>query len=151
MKPVVAPGQVVVAGDTTFRTRENSAIDVSVKRTFQTHEATGTATLHGLTLDEAQHSGLVHVAAGRAWLAIADALADDPAAAYEAAQRGIADLGTDYRGAKGHHFMDDSGNMIVLAKMAAEQGDQAGAAQTLTKVLGDRVALYLRAFAGKVE
>jgi len=151
MKPVVAPGQVVVAGDTTFRTHENGAIEVSVKRSLQTHDATGTATIHGLGLDEAQHSGLVHVAAGRAWLAIAAALADDPAAAYEAAQRGIADLGTDYRGAKGHHIMDDSGNTIVLAKMAAEKGDHAGAAQTLTKVLNDRVALYLRAYAGSVE
>ena len=151
MKPAVAPGQVVVAGDTTLRTREHNAIEVTVKRSFRTHDATGTAILHGLTLDEAQHAALVGVAAARAWLTIEAALASDPTAAYEAAQRGIADLGTDYRSAKGHHIMDDSGNTIVNAKVSAEKGDLAGAAQTMTKVLNDRVALYLRAFDGAVE
>lgn len=150
--PIVAPGQSVVVGDATFRTREGGAIDVNVKRTYGEHDATGTATLHGMTLDAAEHSALVGVATARAWLAIEAALGSDSAAASAAAQHGIDELGTAYRDMKGsRHIMDDTGNGILFAKAAADNGDQAGAADELTKVLRERVAIYLRAFAGMVE
>ena len=152
MAPKTAPGQVVISGDATFRTREGDAIDVSVKRTFYEHEAIGTATLHGMTLEAAEHSRLVGVATARAWLSIRTALAADPRAAYEAARRGIDELGTEYRGAKGtRHIIDDTGNGILLAKMAMQKGDDVGAAEQMTKVLQDRIAIYLRTFAGFVE
>src|SRR5882672_2052759 len=68
--PVLAPGQVVVAGDTTFRGRDGDAIEVTTARRLDGHDATGVATLHGMSLDAARRSPLVNVAAARAWLAI---------------------------------------------------------------------------------
>jgi len=151
--PVVTPGQVVIVGDTTFRTREGGVIDVSVHRTFREHDATGTAALHGMALEAAQRSALVGVATARAWLSIVAALAaTDAPATYEAAQRGIDELGTMYRGANGsRHIIDDTGHAILLARMAADRGDHVGAGEALTKVLRDRVEIYLRTFQGTVE
>jgi hypothetical protein len=150
--PVATPGQVANLQDATFRMRDGGAIDVSVRRAFRGHEAAGAATLHGMTLEAAQHSVLVGVATARAWLEIEAALAADPLAAYEAAQHGIDELGTEYRGVGGsHHVIDDTGNAIRHARMAAESGDHAGAAEELTEVLRERVAIYLRAFKGAVE
>ena len=152
MAPVERPGQVVVSGDTTFRTREGGAIDVSVKRAFRDHDATGTATLRGMTMAAAQRSALVGVAAARAWISIVEALGPEPAAAYEAARNGVDELGTEYRGGGGsRHIIDDTGHAILHASVAAEAGDHASAAAEVTEVLRERVAIYLRVFKGDVE
>lgn len=148
----VPPGQVVRSGDTTFHTRDGGAIDVTVRRTFRGHDATGTATLRGMTLEAAQRSALVRVAAARAWLSIGAALAADPPAAYEAAQRGTEELGTDYRATRGsRHVIDDTGHNILRAKMAAQDGDHVRAAEIITGVLRARIALHLRASQRTVE
>jgi len=143
---------VIVDGDTTFRTREGNAIDVSVARRFGGRDATGVATLRGMTLDEAQRSPLVHVATGRAWLAIQQALAPEPNTAYDAGRRGIEELGTDYRGRRnGKNVIDDTGQTVRIAESAADRGDFATAAAKLAEVLQARLELYVRAFEGKVE
>ncbi len=149
----MTPGQVVVAGDTTFRTGEGNAIEVAVVRRFNDRDATGVATLRGLTLDEAQRSPLVHVAAARAWLSLQQALAADPEAAYDAARRGIEELGTEYRYSPrdGRNVIDDTGHSIRLAEMAAERGDKAAAAAELGEVLRTRIELYVRAYRGRLE
>lgn len=151
--PLNQPGKIVVVGDTTFRTREDDAIDVSVARTFQGHRATGVATIQEMTLDAAQRSSLVRVAAARAWLSIHGALASEPPAAYEAARRGIDELGTEYRNVtrRGRSLIDDTGQIILLAEMLAERGDMAGAADQLSKVLRARVDMCLRVFKGSIE
>src|SRR5437868_3500061 len=69
-KQIVTPGQVVVDGDVTFSTKTGNAIDVIVHKTWDGHEATGLATLHGITLEAAKASPLLQVAGARAWLAI---------------------------------------------------------------------------------
>ena len=149
---MVAPGQVVVDGDTTFRTREANAIEVSVVRRFDDRHATGVATLHGVTLQDARRSPLVRVAVGRAWLAIQGALASEPAVAYDAARRGLDDVGTEYRGRrKDRNLIDDTGQAIRIAESMAQRGDLTGAAAKLGEVLQTRVELYLRAFEGQVE
>jgi hypothetical protein len=151
-KPVVTPGQVVVACDTTFRTHENNAIEVSVVRKHGGKEATGVATLHDMALDAAQKSPLVGVAAGRAWLSLENALASEPAAAYEAARKGIDELGTAYRTKRdGKHVTDDTGSTLKLAEMSAAQGDLARAAEQTADVLESRIETYLRVFKGSVE
>lgn len=145
----VRPGQVVVDGDTTFTTREQHAIDVRVALAFRGHRGTGAATLRGFTLDEARRSPLVNIAVGRAWLAIVATLSDDPSAAYEAALDGIAELGTHYRSAG--HVIDDTGNSLSLAEMAAARGDLATAARGCSEVLRARVELYRLAFRDSVD
>jgi hypothetical protein len=89
----------------------------------------------------------------RAWLTIHKAHANDPAAAYEAARRGIDELGTAYRAAHrgGRHIIDDTGQKIRLAEMAAAQGDLPRAASEAAEVLQLRVDMYVRAFDGSVE
>jgi hypothetical protein len=143
--PPMRAGQVVVAGDLTLRTRAAGAIEVSVRRAFREQTATGMATVHGLTLDAAQRSPLIGIAATRAWLTIIAALADDPAAASEAAERGLDDLGVAYRGGCGtHHVIDDSGLDVLRARQEAKRGNPAGAAAGLTTVLRTRLDRYLR-------
>lgn len=151
--PLNRPGQVVVIGDTSFRTRDERAIDVTVVRTFQGHQATGVATLHELTLDAAQRSSLVRVAAARAWLSFYGVLASEPSAAYEAMQRGIDELGTEYRSTtrRGRQLIDDTGQIIRLAQIRAQRGDMADAASELFKVLQSRVAMSLRVFKGSID
>jgi hypothetical protein len=151
--PVVAPGQIVVDGDTTFRTREADAIDVLVVRRFSDREATGVATLHGMTLDDARRSDLIRIAAARAWLSLGQALTDDAAAAYEATGRGIDELGTGYRAVKrdGKHVIDDTGSKLKLAEMSAAQGDVSRAAADAADVLRSRIAIYVRVSSGSVE
>jgi hypothetical protein len=142
--PPMRAGQVVVAGDATLRTRDAGAIEVSVRRAFRDKTATGMATLHGLTLDAAQRSPLIGIAATRAWLTIATTLADEPAAASEAAERGLDELGIAYRGACGtHHVIDDSGLDVLRARQEAERGNEAGAAAGLITVLRTRLDRYL--------
>jgi len=151
-KSVVTPGQVVVAGDTTFRTHEGNAIEVRVVRKHAGKEATGVATLHDMTLDAAQHSPLIGVAAGRAWLSIKNELASDPSAAYEASRNGIDELGTAYRAKRdGKHVVDDTGNTLKLAEMSAAKGEMARAADETAGVLQLRIDTYLRVFKGSVE
>jgi hypothetical protein len=146
------PGHIVTVGTATFRTRDGAVIDVGVERAFRDHSATGRATLHGFTVEAAEHSTLVSVATGRAWLTLATALVNDPMAAYEAAQHGIDELGTSYRDVKGsRHVIDDTGQDIILAKMAAERGEYAAAAETMLKVLHTRIDIYVRTFVGSVE
>ena len=148
----IAPGQVIVAGDATLTTREGNAIEVSVTRALGDHHAEGRATLHGITVEDAKTSRFVAVAKGRAWFAIATALASEPPLAYDAALRGIDELGTDYRAKRdGKLVIDDTGQTLMMAKMAAGKGDHAGAAADATKVLRLRIDLYVRAFAGAVE
>jgi len=153
MKPDVPPGQVFVAGDATFTTRPANAIEVRVTRALGGHEAEGTATLHGIGVEEAKTSPLVAVAKGRAWLAVASALAGEPVIAFDAALRGLDELGTSYRGAKrdGKHVIDDTGTKVQLAKMSADKGDHASAAAEASAVLTQRIDLYVRMFAGAVE
>ncbi|NVB82336.1 MAG: hypothetical protein HOV81_28410 [Kofleriaceae bacterium] len=149
---MVTPGQVVVAGDTTFRTHENNAIEVSVVRRHGGKEATGIATLHDVALDAAQNSPLVGVAAGRAWLSLEHALTSEPAAAYEAARKGVDELGTAYRMKReGKHVIDDTGSTLKLAEMSAAQGDLGRAAAQTADVLASRIEMYLRVFKGSVE
>jgi hypothetical protein len=150
---VVKPGQVIVSGDTTFRTRERNAIEVATVRRFNDRDATGLATLHGLTLDDAQRSPLVHVAAGRAWLSLHEAFASEPQLAYETAHRGIDELGTAYRDRPrdGHNLIDDTGQAIRLSELAANVGDLAAAAAEMGEVLKTRIELYVRAYRGTVE
>jgi len=151
--PIVQPGQIVVDGDTRFQTREGNAIEVTTIRRLHGHEATGAATLHGLALDDARRSPLARVAAGRAWHAIASALAAQPAAAYDAARKGIAELGTAYRSApRGHHnVIDDTGSTLRLAERAAAQGDVATAARLAGETLQLRLDAYQRVFRDALE
>ncbi len=105
----------------------------------------------GVRLPKAGRSALIGVPSARAWLAIGASLVE-PAAAYEAARRGIEELGAEYRGIPGpRHIMDDTGHSILLAKMAVEQGDHADAAERMTTVLRWRVAAYVRGFKGAIE
>ncbi len=151
MTPNTTPGQVAIVGDSTFRTRDAGSIDVNVKRRFAAHEASGSAVLHNMTLDVAQTSPLVGVAATRAWLSIENVVVE-PTEAYEVAQRAIDELGTAYRDVKGpKHVIDDTGNSIVFAKTLAAKGDYATAAKELTSVVRDRLAMYLRVFSKDVE
>jgi hypothetical protein len=149
---VVTPGQVYVVGDITLTTREHNAVDVTVIRTFRDHHATGTATLRSMSVDDAMGSRLVNVAKGRAWLAIAGELTEAPAA-YDAALRGLEELGTDYRSAKGKgkHIIDDSGQSLRLAKISADKGDHAVAAAEVMNVLRERIRIYVRVSDGAVE
>jgi hypothetical protein len=151
-KTDVIPGQVIVAGDTTFTTREGNAIDVHVTRALGEQQGTGAATLHGMTLEEARTSVLVSVAKGRAWLAIATQLSE-ASATYDAAMRGLDELGLEYRNVKrkGKYITDDSGQTVLLAKMSADKGDYAKAAAGLLSVLRERIQVYLRVFDGSVE
>ena len=149
---MVAPGQEVVDGDTVFRTREANAIDVSVVRRFGGRDATGAATLHGMSLDDARRSPLVRVAVGRAWLALHGALASEPNVAYDCAGRALDEVGTDYpKRRDGRNLVDDTGHAIRIARSMAERGDVAGASAELGEVLKSRVELYIRASDGKVE
>ncbi len=71
--------------------------------------------------------------------------------AYELAQRALDELGTDYRDVKGSkHVVDDTGLSVIHAKMSAQHGDYAGANSELVIVLNERVAMYLKVFAGSV-
>jgi hypothetical protein len=147
-RPVVRPGQTITVGDTTFRTHEGDRIEVSIVRTFHDQHATGVAMLHGVSLEAAQRSPLVRVAIARAWLSIAQTLATEPAAAYEAARRGIDELRTEYRKAG---IIDDTGQWIRLAEMAANADDIGTAASQLIKALRERVDLYLHVFHDSVR
>lgn len=151
-KKNVIPGQVIVVDDTTFTTREGNAIDASVIRRFGERQATGAATLHGMTLEEARTSVLVSVAKGRAWLAIATQLSE-ASATYDAAMRGLDELGLEYRNVKrrGKYVTDDSGQTVLLAKISADKGDYARAAASVMDVLRERIRIYVRVFDGAVE
>lgn len=148
----VVPGQIIVAGDITFTTREENSIAVSVVRKSGEQHATGAAVLHGMTVEEARTSALVGVAKGRAWLSLATTLSDAQAA-YAAAMQGIAELGVEYRNVKkgGRYIIDDTGQAILLARMNAEKGDHVRAVSAVVTVLRERLEIYRRVFSGSVE
>lgn len=142
---VVPPGQVAVVGDSVFRTGLGGAIAVTVTRSFEGQSASGAATLLAMDLETAKQSVLVRVAAARAWLAIADALAGDPPRRYAAVQRAVDELGTEYRKAR-PTLIDDTGKHLQLARILADQGDPAGAADEARRTVQSRLALYHRCF-----
>ncbi|NVB78894.1 MAG: hypothetical protein HOV81_10900 [Kofleriaceae bacterium] len=88
------------------------------------------------------------LAGARAWLAIAKALAQTPAGAYQAALRGITELGPDYAAL---HVRDETIEKVWIAKdLFDEQKDQ-DAAELLTRLLGSRIKMYERRYATEVE
>lgn len=145
---VVVPGQVVVDGGSTFRTKDHNAIEVTVVRSLEAATGTGIALLHDMDLDTARRSPLVRVAAARAWLEIADRLKTEPHQAYVAARRGVDELGQLYLEKR---VLDDTGNYLLGAEDAAQRGNEAGAVITVEKVIRSRIALYVRGYRGLVE
>ena len=127
-------------------------VPITVEREWEGHHASGSATLRGMTSDDAQKSPLARVAAARAWLRILDQLADQPVAAYGGAKHALDELGTDYRGKhNGKLVTDDTGSTLRLAGMAADKGDIAEAAKMARDVLEQRLDMYLHVFANSVE
>lgn len=139
------PGQTVVIGDTEFRVRADGKIAVTVTRTFQGHAASGTAVLANIDLEAAKRSVLVRIAGTRAWLAILQAVGNDPSRRYLAAAHAVDELGTEYRKA-GPNIIDDTDKHQQIAHILAERGDQAGAADELVRAVLARLQLYHQYF-----
>jgi hypothetical protein len=139
------PGQTVVVGDTEFRVRPDGKIAVTVTRTFQGHAASGTAVLMNMDLEAAKRSVLVRIAGTRAWLAILQAVGNDPSRRVLAAAHAIDELGTEYRKA-GPNIIDDTAKHQQIAHVLAERGDQAGAADELVRAVLARLQLYQQYF-----
>lgn len=146
--PVAVPGQVVVVGDATFRTRVDGGIDVTVVRSFENGTGSGVATLRAMDLPTAERSPLVRVAIGRAWMQVVDAL--DPKRRYDAIKRAIEEVGTDYRKAR-PNLIDDTSKHLNIAKVLIDQGDAEGAGAEAIETLRARIGIYLRTFHGQVE
>jgi hypothetical protein len=149
--PVVAPGQVIVDGDRTFRTGDRGAIAVTTHRDQDGAAADGVVVLHGMSLDDAKRSIFVRVAAGRAWLAIAHQLAASPEAAYGAAKRGIDELGSTLDLPPKPIIIDDTDNHVHIAEDQAEHGHFADAAGELAHVLETRIAIFNKKSRGAAE
>jgi hypothetical protein len=141
----MTPGQVVVMGDTVFRVRADGTIAVTVTRTFQGHVASGSAVLENMDIEVAKRSVLLRVAGTRAWLAIVQAVGNDPSRRYLSAAHAVDELGTEYRKA-GPNIIDDTDRFIQLARVFAERGDQTAAAAELVRAVNARMALYQRYF-----
>jgi hypothetical protein len=88
------------------------------------------------------------LAAARAWLAIAEALSATPAGAYQAAVRGVQELGPDYAG---RHVRDETTTKELFAKEDFEAGREAHAAEVMMRILGSRIKMYARKYASEVE
>ena len=146
---LVTPGQVVVAGDTTFRTHEHDTIDVTTRRLFEDVSGTGSVRLHGLDLDTAKRSIWVRIAGARAWLAIASQL--EPQRAYAACRRGLDELGSMFDLPRKPMIMDDTGNYIHIADDLASRSDFKPAADELVKVIQTRIVIYVKKAAGTAE
>jgi hypothetical protein len=139
------PGQTVVIGDTEFRVRADGKIAVTVTRTFQGHAASGTAVLTNMDLEAAKRSVLVRIAGTRAWLAILQAVGSDPSRRYLAAAHAVEELGTEYRKAA-PNIIDDTAKHQQIARVLAERGDQAGAADEMVRAVLARLQLYQQYF-----
>jgi hypothetical protein len=139
------PGQSVVVGDTEFRVRADGKIAVTVTHTFQGHAASGTTVLSNIDLEAAKRSVLVRIAGTRAWLAILQAVGNDPSRRYLAAAHAVDELGTEYRKA-GPNIIDDTAKYQQIAHVLAERGDQAGAADELVRAVLARLQLYQQYF-----
>ena len=84
------------------------------------------------------------VAEGRKWLVWSQGAAD-PASAISDARAGLTALGREYRNfARG--LIDDTSLTIAIAEDREYDGDLAGAAAELQRVLRDRITLYVHAF-----
>lgn len=127
-KRLVEPGQVTVVGDSTFTTGDHNTIVVTTRRTLDDASATGSVTLHDLDLDGAKRSVLLRIAAGRAWLAIAHQLAD-PQRAYDAAKRGVDELGSMLEVTHKRHIIDDTQMHVHIAEDNAAHGDYQAATE----------------------
>ncbi|NVB78892.1 MAG: hypothetical protein HOV81_10890 [Kofleriaceae bacterium] len=88
------------------------------------------------------------LAGARAWLAIAKALMAMPAGAYQAARRGIAELGDDYAGPR---VRDDTGQRKRFAENRFELQHDEAAAENMTDVLLVRIKMYERRYRAEVE
>lgn len=132
--------QLVAVGDTTFHMRSDGSVDVTVTRASGDARGPGRVTLVHGDLDEARQSPHLRLAGARAWLGIAERLAGTPLLAYQAAHRGIDELGAEYarRGTA-----DDTGSFILLAGTVIDTAP-ARAAALVVGVLTERIRLYVR-------
>jgi hypothetical protein len=88
------------------------------------------------------------LAGARAWLAIARALRATPAGAYQAALRGVTELGTDYaKPVVRDHTIEDE----WFAKEDFEQQKDEDAAELMIEVLDHRIKMYRRRYETEVE
>lgn len=141
----LTPGQVVTIGDTVLRGRADGRIVVTVTRTLQGREASGSAMLENMDMEAAKRTVLLRVAGTRAWLAIVQAVGTDPSLRYLAAQHAVDELGTEYRKA-GPNIIDDTDKYLSIAHVFAERGDQSAAADELLRLVHARLTLYQRYF-----
>ena len=139
----LTPGQVVTIGDTELRVRADGRILVTVTRTLQGREASGSAMLQNMDIEAAKRTVLLRVAGTRAWLAIVQAVGTDPSLRYLAAQHAVDELGTEYRKA-GPNIIDDTDKYLQIAHVFAERGDQTAAADELLRAVHARLLLYQR-------
>jgi len=145
---VVVPGQVVVDGNTTFRTKDQNRIEVTVLRAFESASGTGVATFHDMDLETARRSPLVRVAVGRAWLDLTSHLGAEAHQAVLACHRALDELGQLYLTKR---VFDDSEQYLQIAEDAVAHGNEPGSIPTFEKVIRWRIALYLRGYRGLVE
>lgn len=148
VKPNVGLPRIAVVGDATFRTRADGGVDVTVVRTFETSTGSGVATLRSMDLATAEHSQLVRVATGRAWIAVVASLAEGRR--YDAIKQAIEEVGAEYRKAR-PNLIDDTSKHLDMAQVLSDRGDLAGAGAEAISTLRARIALYLRTFRGQVE
>jgi hypothetical protein len=147
-RPNVDPLRVDVVGDATFRARADGGVDVTVVRTFETSTGSGVATLRAVDLAAAEHSQLVRVATGRAWIQVVGKL--EEGRRYEAIKQAVEEVGTEYRKVR-PNLIDDTSKHLTMAQVLSDQGDAAGAGAEAIATLRARLALYLRTFPGQVE
>jgi hypothetical protein len=117
---------------------------VSVSRSYNDVTQSGEMVAH----TEAAKTTHARLAAARAWLAIANALAATPAGSYQAASQGIKELGEDY--AK-PGTMDETNVKRKLAEQKFSEGDDQLAAEIMTGILGSRIRMYVRRYQPDVE
>lgn len=94
---------------------------------------------------QSSHSRL---AGARAWLVIAMALASTPADAYQAAARGVSELGSNYA-ASGVY--EETHVKKMTATYEHEMGHDPLAAELMVRVLRSRIAMYPQRYAAEVE
>lgn len=148
-QPARAPraDQIVMVDDKTFHVRAGGDVEVTVTRAFGDTRGSGSVTLVRADLDGARRSPHLRVAGARAWLDIAKTLTGRPQLAYQAAHRGIDELGTEYarRG-----LVDDTGNFVLMARTEIDSNPP-HAASLVLRVLATRIRLYLQRHHPRVQ
>lgn len=121
---------------------KHPTVTISESRSLNERTAVGQARVFATP---SVHSRL---AGARAWLAIAKALVPTPAGAYQAALRGVTELGPDYAALHvREHTLEDE----WLAKELFEKQKDEDAAELMIDVLDHRIKLYRRRYEAEVE